>query len=31
MVTFDGTRAGGELVGYGSHGDLVIAIATSSS
>jgi hypothetical protein len=25
MVTFDGTPAGGELVGYGSHGDLVVA------
>jgi hypothetical protein len=25
MVTFDGTRVGGELVGYGSHGDLVVA------
>ncbi len=30
MVTFDGTRTGGELVGYGTHGDLVIAIATTS-
>ncbi len=30
MVTFDGTRMGGELVGYGTHGDLVIAIATTS-
>ena len=29
MVTFDGTRAGGDLVGYGTHGDLV-AIATTS-
>ena len=27
MVTFDGTRTGGELVGYGTHGDLVIATA----
>ncbi len=25
MVTFNGTRAGGDLVGYGTHGDLVIA------
>ncbi len=25
MVTFDGSREGGGLVGYGSHGDLVIA------
>ncbi len=24
LVTFDGTRAGGDLVGYGSHGDLVV-------
>jgi hypothetical protein len=27
MVTFDGTRAAGELVGYGTHGDLVVATA----
>jgi hypothetical protein len=26
-VTFDGTPEGGELVGYGTHGDLVIATA----
>ena len=25
MVTFDGTPSGGELLGYGSHGDLVVA------
>ena len=25
MVTFNGTRAAGDLVGYGTHGDLVIA------
>ncbi len=24
MLTFNGTRAGGDLVGYGSHGDLVV-------
>ncbi|MFC0222312.1 hypothetical protein [Nocardioides zeicaulis] len=24
MATFDGTRAGGELLGYGTHGDLVV-------
>ena len=24
LVTFDGTRAGGDLVGYGTHGDLVV-------
>jgi hypothetical protein len=28
MVTFDGTPAAGEIVGYGSHGDLVVAVAT---
>ena len=27
MVTFDGSRVGGELVGYGTHGDLVVARA----
>ena len=27
MVTFDGTPSGGELLGYGSHGDLVVARA----
>lgn len=25
LVTFDGTRRGGRVVGYGSHGDVVIA------
>lgn len=25
LVGFDGTRAGGELLGYGTHGDVVIA------
>lgn len=29
LVTFDGTPAGGRLVGYGSHGDLVLMRATS--
>jgi hypothetical protein len=28
MVTFNGTRVGGDLVGYGSHGDLIIATAS---
>jgi hypothetical protein len=27
MVTFDGSREGGELVGYGTHGDLVIMVS----
>ena len=27
LVTFNGTRAGGDLVGYGTHGDLVVATA----
>jgi hypothetical protein len=30
MLTFDGTRAGGELVGYGSHGDLVVMTTSGS-
>jgi hypothetical protein len=28
LLMFDGTRTAGELVGYGSHGDLVIATAS---
>jgi hypothetical protein len=28
LLMFDGTRAGGELVGYGTHGDLVVATAS---
>ena len=28
MVTFDGTPTGGQLVGYGSHGDVLIARGT---
>lgn len=28
LVTFDGTRLGGRVVGYGSHGDVVIARRT---
>jgi len=31
MVTFDGTPTGGELVGYGTHGDLVVAKTTRGS
>jgi hypothetical protein len=27
LVTFNGTRAGGDLAGYGTHGDLVVATA----
>ncbi len=30
MVTFDGTPTGGRLVGYGSHGDVVIARSTGA-
>ena len=28
LVMFDGTRAGGDLVGYGTHGDVVVATAS---
>ncbi len=28
LLMFDGTRTGGELVGYGTHGDLVVATAS---
>ena len=28
LVMFDGTRAAGDLVGYGTHGDLVVATAS---
>ncbi|MEO6510031.1 MAG: hypothetical protein ABIO16_03500 [Nocardioides sp.] len=28
LLMFDGTRVGGELVGYGTHGDLVVATAS---
>jgi hypothetical protein len=29
LLTFNGTRAGGELVGYGSHGDVVVMTSTA--
>ena len=28
LLMFDGTRAGGDLVGYGTHGDVVVATAS---
>ncbi len=28
LLMFDGTRTGGDLVGYGTHGDLVVATAS---
>jgi hypothetical protein len=28
LLMFDGTRTGGELVGYGTHGDVVVATAS---
>ncbi|MDQ6523277.1 hypothetical protein RB608_06680 [Nocardioides sp. LHD-245] len=31
LVTFDGTRCGGRLAGYGTHGDLVVMHATTSA
>lgn len=31
MVTFDGTPSGGKLLGYGTHGDVVVLSATQSS
>lgn len=31
MITFDGTPSGGELLGYGTHGDVVVLRATQSS
>ena len=28
LLMFDGTRVGGDLVGYGTHGDVVVATAS---